>query len=50
VTEYASTAAMGKTGDALMSDPEGVAFLTEIGGADSPATMMSQDIYNEITL
>ena len=50
VTEFESTGAMGKTGDALMSNPEGVAFLTETGGAGSPATMISQDIYYEITL
>jgi hypothetical protein len=50
VTEFASTAAMGKAGDALMSDPEGLAFLTEVGGAGSPATMLSTDIYYEIPL
>jgi hypothetical protein len=50
VTEFASTSAMGKTGDALMSDPEGLAFLTEVGSASAPATMMSQDIYYEMTL
>jgi len=50
VSEFASTTAMGKTGDALMSDPEGLAFLTEVGSAGSPATMMSQDIYYELTL
>jgi hypothetical protein len=50
VTEFANTGAMGKTGDALMSDPEGLAFLTEVGGAGSPATMISQDIYYDIPL
>jgi hypothetical protein len=50
ITEFASTAAMGKTGDALMSDPEGLAFLTEVGSAGSPASMISTDIYYDIPL
>jgi hypothetical protein len=50
VAEFASTAVMGKTGDALMSDPDGIAFLTEVGSAGSPATMLSQDIYYDLPL
>jgi hypothetical protein len=50
VTEFANTAAMGKAGDALMSDPEGIAFLNEVGGAGSPATMVTSDIYYDIPL
>jgi hypothetical protein len=49
VAEYASTAVMGKSGDALMSGPEGLAFLTDIYGAGSPITVISQGNYDEMT-
>jgi hypothetical protein len=48
VTEYASTAAMGKSGDSLMSS-EGLPLLTDLYGAGSPITVVSQDNYDEIT-
>ncbi len=49
VAEYASTSAMGKSGDALMSDPAGLALLTDLYGAGSPIAVISQDNYDEMT-
>jgi hypothetical protein len=50
VFEYASNAAMGKSGDSFLSDPDGLALLRDVYGAGSPITIISTDVYNEIPL
>jgi hypothetical protein len=49
-TEYPSMAAFGEIGDKFLDSPEGQAIMTEVGSASSPVTMLSQDIFTEITL
>jgi hypothetical protein len=50
VAEYASTAGMGKTTDALLNDPDGMALLAESYAAGSPVSMISRDNFFEIAL
>jgi hypothetical protein len=50
VFEYASNAAMGKSGDAFLADPDGLALMRDVYGAGSPITILSTDVYSEIPL
>jgi len=48
--EFANMAALGQATDAIMDGPEGQALVAEVNGANSPVTMVSMDIFTEITL
>jgi len=50
LSEFASNAAFGKASDGFFGDAEGVALLGSVYGPDSPVTIVSQDLYAEITL
>jgi len=50
VSEYATNAAMGKAADGFFADAAALELLGVVYGADSPVTIISEDVYTEITL
>ena len=48
--EFESMQALGKAGDAFMTDPEGIALGQIVSGADSPIVMVNAAIYRDVPL
>jgi hypothetical protein len=48
--EFETMQALGKAGDAFMTDPKGIALAQSIAQADAPVTVLNSAIYREVPL
>ena len=48
--EFESMQALGKAGDAIINDPEGIALAQSVAQADTPVIVLNAAIYREVPL